>query len=536
MMDFQDGFSGELDAALRKSWSESQRDVSNDDEVEDFFKNGGRMGNALGGLMNSPIGTPSNVSQYEMDLDVETDTEVTEAATRDSTAASTNTSTNASTKNSGETPLFNENVGSIIVTHALDSRHSPSPHSSTTDTKTASQQGDGRAQHPTTSHRESFNKSEELRHDQNSDYQIFKHHYSMPDNKKESVTNILNDLNLGSEQEEKADPGIVPLRKRSSNSMSTARRSSVQDIQWMRQLLNPRSSFSGTSVNEPVLTTNKSGSIETNSSLASASTSSSDHPPNKCWVTVIDRDEIIPAIVVLHRTLRSSNSKYDLVVLHPYTFDPSELHRRGITSTISFSECVATDLNDPALQLNSEQETRTIIANWNKLSVFLSLVGHYDLVCYISPSCMVLQNIDDLLDSQEIFDEIDNEMCVLLTNQDSTKKDEKDPQIIMLKPNKEVAMCIREFFTVYSNSAQERKNKLMKLKDLDVLKELFGDTWGYISTDSYCKTIQHDEAFPRGNSMIRIIDFKNLAPWDHLHNTIVNDDTLCARWFSTFKS
>lgn len=536
MDEFQDGFSGELDAALRKSWSESQNEMSNSDEVEEFFRNG-RIGNALSGLMNSPIGTPSNVSQYEMDLD-----------TDDGASISTTTTTNAAVAKDGSksgAPVFNENVGSEIVKNAMEARHSPSPHSSTVDTSTEHNVDNGlhKNEHSThhrrkKSHRRKSGNNENDINEQNGDYQIFKHHYSMPDNKKESVTNILNDLNLGSgsAQEDNINQGSLSHRKRSSHSMSTARRSSVQDIQWMRQLLNPRSSFSGASMNEPPLTTKKSGSIETSASLSTTSTSSSDNTPTKCWVTVIDRDEIIPAVVVLHHTIRASNSKYDLVVLHPHTFDPTELHNRNITSTIAFSECVSTDLHDPALQLNSEEETRTIIANWNKLSIFLSLVGLYDLVCYISPSCMVLQNIDDLLDSQEIFAEIDNEMCVLLTNQDSKKKDEKDPQIILLKPNNEVAMCIREFFTVYSNSAQEKKNKLMKLKDLDVLKELFGDTWGFISTDSYCKTLQVNETCPNSNSMLRIIDFKRLAPWEHLQEPNTNEDTLCSRWLSTFRS
>ncbi|XDT41076.1 Hypothetical protein J6898_02589 [Nakaseomyces glabratus] len=83
-MDYHAGeeFSGELDAALRKSWSESQREVSvgDDQEVQEFFKNGGRVGNALSGIIASPIGTPSNMSQYEMDMDTESDVATTSSA------------------------------------------------------------------------------------------------------------------------------------------------------------------------------------------------------------------------------------------------------------------------------------------------------------------------------------------------------------------------------------------------------------------------------------------------------------------------
>lgn len=360
----------------------------------------------------------------------------------------------------------------------------------------------------------------DINHSHNSaneqDYQLFKHHYSIADNNRDSVADILNDLDLGSPEPGPpmaSDLMYSGVNNNSSNNSSNnnqysrrvsearqpmnTRRSSVQDVQWIRQLLNPRSSFSGASANEPSVP---------------APTSNCD----KCWVTTLldDSTESIKSMIVLYQSLQMTGSRYPLYILHSNNLDISQLSKFDI-NTIGISS----DL------LNSER----IIGDRKRfiLSLFVSFVDKFDLICYISPSCMVMDSIDELLDCDEILDEIDNETCVLLTNVLETST---EPQLIILKPNKEVAMCIREFFTVYDSNDVHKIEKLRQMSDLDILKQLFGDTWGQVSSEGYVTLLDANNYIRK--SYPKIVDFKQVKPWNM--QGLSNDQTICGKWYAVW--
>ncbi|GAV48674.1 hypothetical protein ZYGR_0N00780 [Zygosaccharomyces rouxii] len=252
------------------------------------------------------------------------------------------------------------------------------------------------------------------------------------------------------------------------------RRGSIQEVQRVRHLLNPRSSFSGAPPEEPELQEGCSVS----------------------WVTILANSspEYVEPILVLQESLKSVNSKFGLCVIHNSEVDSSMIREKGI-ETVAFDKAKLPELFKKSINPHSI------------LMVFMALAGKYDLVCYLSPTCMVLENIDDLLGSEEIGNEIDNETCVLLTN--STP----DPQIIILRPLVDVEMCIREFFTVYGDDCDEKSSKLTRMRDYDVLETLFQDSWSRLATDEYCETLPEKPSPSEKSFPHKMVDFELQKPW-----------------------
>ncbi|GAV53585.1 hypothetical protein ZYGR_0AK00870 [Zygosaccharomyces rouxii] len=252
------------------------------------------------------------------------------------------------------------------------------------------------------------------------------------------------------------------------------RRSSIQEIQKVRHLSNPRSSFSGAPSEEPELR-------------------------ERCgisWVTILANSspESVNPVLVLQESLKSVNSKFGLCVIHSFEVDSSTVREKGI-ETVAFDEEKLPELFKKSKNPHS------------LLMVFMALAGKYDLVCYLSPTCMVLENIDDLLDSEEIGKEIDNDTCVLLTNSAPV------PQIIILRPLIDVEMCIREFFTVYGDDCEDKSNKLTKMRDYDVLETLFQDSWSKIATDEYCGTLPEKPSLSESSFPYKMVDLALQKPW-----------------------
>lgn len=363
------------------------------------------------------------------------------------------------------------------------------------------------------------------------DYQLFKHHYSISDDHRDSVVDILHDLELEllepspvvsneSHQVEKPyayrEGNAGESRPSISKKLTTTRRGSIQDVQWIRQLLNPRSSFSGSSSNEP------RGTNDTmyNNNQSEAATNNSNNS-SKCWVTVLKDDSIasVKSVIVLSESIRLTGSKYPLYIIHDAKIDMSKFTKYHIAS-IPVSLDIFVNIH--SLQNNCK---------WLVLSLFINLVNLFDLVCYISPSCMVIENIDELLDSNEICNEIDNETCVLLTNV-LIEEGQREPQLMILKPNNEVSMCIKEYFTIYGDNMDEKLTKLSQMNDFDVLRELFHEIWGEISSTGYLYVLQNDEVIiPQSNHYSKIVDFKSLEPWNKKTFSADNNNTMSDKWY-----
>lgn len=441
-----------------------------------------------------------------------------------------------------------------------------------------------------------------------SDYQLFKHHYSISEkNTRESVSDILHELDI--DKSRSNSPGILAQSSNStvsqradeymsqqqilqqqqlrnpfstgneanndgSNAYSksvlsadfdnnkipsnysnnsrlpnhmTTRRSSIQDVQWMRQLLNPRSSFSGPSKAE--MSRNdlylQRHNVGNNSSTGSSDSMSE---ITKCWVTTLRDDSIqsVKSMIVLYHSLSLTNSKYPIYVLVDSKIDTSQLKRYNINTISIPTEYFQDDScnSNPALSNTSEYQS-LLAKKWLVLSLFVSFIqSNYELVCYISPSSMIVDNIDELLDDPDINNEIDNETCVLLSN--VTINDSEEPQIIIFKPNKEVSMCIKEFFTLYGDDYEKltKITKLLRITDSDVLKELFGETWGKISSDGYVNVleptdeslninnfIQGDGNSNSNNNTAKILDFKKVKPWDMKLSNENTDGNVVSKWY-----
>ncbi|CEP64469.1 Ids2p LALA0_S11e04874g [Lachancea lanzarotensis] len=285
------------------------------------------------------------------------------------------------------------------------------------------------------------------------DYQLLNHHYASSDvNRKTSVQEEISEV-IGS-----MDPSTYPPVPQ------TTRRKSIEEVSKIRQWLNPRSSFSGVSSEEPLLYT--------------------DNMSQKCWVTVVETEDDYWPILVLQHSLISSGSRYRLLVLYTEENKTVATH----LAHHSIETWKATDIA-PILVSSSSAMPAAVVSDlppssrWCKLLPFVSLANTFDLVCYLSPRSFVLSNIDELLDSEVVSSEIDNETCVLLTNsmQDS-------PTVMVIRPNREIDACIREYMTVYTDAENNGKwSKLRGSNDATVLRELFHESWGIVASE-YCHT------------------------------------------------
>lgn len=307
------------------------------------------------------------------------------------------------------------------------------------------------------------------------DYRLIKRHYSLKD--------ALNDEDLLQEEMPESFPPLMPAPVG-----MPMRRSSLQEVQRVRHLLNPRSSFSGIASEEP--------EVQQQSTIS--------------WVTILARStpDCVKPILVLHRSLQAVGSRYGLCVIHDTAVDASSLRNYGI-ETVGFSRSQFPILYSRSMRADS------------KIMLFVSLAGRYDLVCYLSPTCVVLENIDHLLSDEEAAKEIDNDTCVLLTN------NTEDPEIVIFRPLVDVEMCIREFFTVYGDDCENRSSKITRMQDLDVLRTLFDDAWFRLAPDAYCGIVP-----ARGQPSIqefhcKVADYRLQKPWD------VNESsygTLAKKW------
>lgn len=307
-------------------------------------------------------------------------------------------------------------------------------------------------------------------------YRPRERHYSLTENTHESISDIMVDLDLGVGGSEEPELEAHPIK---------IRRGSVQDVQRVRQLLNPRSSFSGASSDEPVTG----------------------------WVTILadDRPETIKPVIILHRSLQAVNSQYGLYVLHNKHTDAAELAACGIKTL-----CVDESL--PRL-LQRAVDSSSI------LCLFVALVGKFELACYLSPTCMVVENVDELLESEEICSEIDNETCVLLTKEAGTSAEKNPIQLAIIRPCNEVAMCVKELFTEYGDGQESKNGKLCCKNDLEVIKTLFNETWGHLSSEEYCVT---PDLSSEVQDHYKIIDYKYLRPWNEEEG--VSTSSLNERW------
>lgn len=462
-------------------------------------------------------------------------------------------------------------------------------------------------------------------------YHLLRHHYSISEDK-DSASNLLNELELGNFDEnvksnhkpefkqnfnfnqttslhhqlknpfDTSNSGVLPTPVIPNN---TRRRGSIQEVQWIRQYLNPRSSFSGASSNEPLpIPANKNKNnnhnnshnnshihnqqnkeqsptktqnyqYNTNAPTTNVNTDDTSLPTsphigtlispninletsetvknkfiqvdsntsnvdstisnendvtmmNKCWVTTLldNSQESMQMVLVLCYSLTLNNSKFPIFILYDEKIDVTPLQNCQVNlvpifknDAKSMSPVSDTNLTNEFGSSNSNDNSteesfiHLLNKNWFILSLFISFVNsNYDLICYISPTCLIVDNIDELLIVESINNEIDNETCVLLTN---VIENDETPQLIIIKPNEEVAMCIKEFLTIYSGDQKERYekiNKLLQMNDMNILHELFGDTWGQISSDGYVKLLQPNNESININ-YCKILDFKNIRPW-----------------------
>lgn len=323
------------------------------------------------------------------------------------------------------------------------------------------------------------------------DYQLLKRHYSsmeQPDRtgydyKSGSRDDV--DADMLQEVIQESVPPLMPAPV-----AMPLRRNSLQGVERVRHLLNPRSSFSGVPLEEPEL--ERHGSIS--------------------WVTILasSSPECVKPVLVLQESLKSVRSKFGLSVIHNSEVDSSVIREKGI-ETIVFNKEKLPEFFESSINPHSI------------LMVFMALAGKYDLACYLSPTCMVLENIDDLLDGEEVGKEIDNDTCVLLTNPVPA------PQIIILRPLIDVEMCIREFFTIYGDDREDKCNMLARMGDYDILGRLFQDCWSQFETDVYCGTLSESPSPSENSFPHKVVDLGLQKPW--MMKEKHNAGPLASKWY-----
>lgn len=415
------------------------------------------------------------------------------------------------------------------------------------------------------------------------EYSLFKHHYFFPEEQNDkSASDLLNDLNieiseqLGATTEFQSGSGDSAMATTSiqrSQHPRTKRRVSIQDSPWVRQMRNPRSSFSGSSTGYRYtaahMTGHRSGSSSSSSNSNSGNSSDShsygntpissnevsplaadvnQHTDtdnytnssnrgydcsdgNKCWVTIL-RDgspESLRTVLVLNHSLVETRSKFPFYVVYDTTATEPKIQETMEQYGLS---CIPVSKdNFVPREVQSEMGS-----TWLILSLFVFLADKFDVVCYIAPECVLTDNIDELLESDDICNEIDNETCVLLTNSTGnyggnnnggdniridSGNDPLEPQLLLLRPNNEVAMCIKEYFTAYgdvkngvSSAADNLRKKTCVMSDFDVLRELFSESWGEVSSEGYVWLLTEDYLLRLGLHLPKILDFRLLKPWD----------------------
>ena len=125
--------------------------------------------------------------------------------------------------------------------------------------------------------------------------------------------------------------------------------------------------------------------------------------------------------------------------------------------------------------------------------------------------------------------------------------------MIIFKPSNDVSMCIKEYFTLYGNDKESlhKMDKLLQMTDSQVLKELFGETWGNISSDGYVTVLElNDESLNISNFVqkdgestrrnnAKILDFKNVKPWEmdisNLNKGQRDENNVINKWYQIWQ-
>lgn len=249
------------------------------------------------------------------------------------------------------------------------------------------------------------------------------------------------------------------------------RRTSMEDIFKVRHYLNPRSSFSNSGTN------------------------------SRCWVTIIRDVSEVACVVALNSSLRAHNSKMVLCVVVPSSWDMA-LPSIPFLTFVKLPEVKYADDND-----------LTLLTLWSHLD--------YEFCCYLSPFIILQANIDEILLNEEIFEEIDNETCVFLTN--DTYQHKNDIVFVLFKPSVEIGTAMDEFLKVYSGDSA----KLAQLRETDVfdaLNTLFGEAWGVVGRE-----LCHTPLDPSLSSNASILNYKQLQPWTG------DQSGICQVWWNMYK-
>ncbi|AAS51472.1 ACR246Wp [Eremothecium gossypii ATCC 10895] len=271
-----------------------------------------------------------------------------------------------------------------------------------------------------------------------------------------------------------------------------APRGSSEEALAVRQWLNPRSSFSAASTNEPELCLTASRK----SSLMTLSRSASSAFERKCWITVCTSLADMQPILALRKSLQNIQSKYRLLVLY-------DAEQSDVAECLVSHDFYTLGITPLAPRLSAELASDgTLLPRWLLLAAWHELNGAYDDVCYLSPYLLAVASIDELLDFN---DEIDNETCTLVVNRT------RIPSVITFKPHNEIRMVFDEYLTVYGADL-EKLEKLRGLSDWGILSELFSESCHRLS-DRYGVDVG-DDSLPvmRG---VKVLDFGHVKPWLH---------------------
>ncbi|AGO12801.1 AaceriACR246Wp [[Ashbya] aceris (nom. inval.)] len=271
-----------------------------------------------------------------------------------------------------------------------------------------------------------------------------------------------------------------------------APRGSSEEALAVRQWLNPRSSFSAASTNEPELCLTASRK----SSLMTLSRSASSAFERKCWVTVCASLADMQPLLALRKSLQTIQSKYRLLVL----YDAEQIDVAECLASHDFYTLGICPLR-PKLSAELAVDD-TPLPRWLLLAAWHELNGAYDDVCYLSPYVLAVASIDELLDFN---DEIDNETCTLVVNGTGV------PSVLTFKPHNEIRMVFEEYLTVYG-ADWEKLEKLRGLSDWDILAELFSESCHRLG-DRYGVDVGN-ESLPDMKG-VKVLDFGHVKPWLH---------------------